>query len=39
MEADNHPASSEVNLSLERVQGNLRRYVDQIREKALVSAP
>jgi hypothetical protein len=38
MEADNHPSASEVNLSLERVQGNLRRFVDQFREKALVGA-
>jgi tetratricopeptide (TPR) repeat protein len=34
LEADNHPPSLEVNQSLERVQGGLRRYVDQIRQKA-----
>jgi tetratricopeptide (TPR) repeat protein len=36
LEADNHPPAAEVNLSLERLQGNMRRFVDQFREKALL---
>jgi len=38
MEADDHPSASEVNMSLERLQGNLRRFVDQFRQKALLGA-
>jgi tetratricopeptide (TPR) repeat protein len=38
LEADNHPEASEVNLSLERLQGKMRRFVDEFRQKAILGA-
>ena len=36
LEASNRPSTGEINLSLERIQGPLRAYLNAIRQKALV---
>jgi hypothetical protein len=38
LEAGNHPPASDINASLERVQGDLRLFVNGFREKAILTA-